>query len=57
MYGSDVNAGAVAVIKDGEVVETIPGLGWPHGLVIDSDGTLYASDTTNRTVMKISPTD
>ena len=57
VYVSDVNAGAVSVIKDGEVVETIGGLGRPHGLTIDSDGALYASDSTNRVVMKIAPVD
>lgn len=57
VYVSDVNAGSVAVLRDGELVETIPVLGRPHGLTIDSDGTLYAADSANRVVMKIAPTD
>jgi sugar lactone lactonase YvrE len=54
VYVSDVNAGSIAIVKDGKVLDTIPGLGRPHGITMDSDGTLYASDSTNRAVMKIS---
>ena len=55
VYVSDVNAGAVSVVRDGELIETIPGLGRPHGLTMDSDGTLYAADSANRAVMKVTP--
>ena len=55
VYVSDVNAGSISVLRDGELVETIPGLGRPHGLTLDSDGTLYASDSANRLIMKITP--
>ena len=54
VYVSDVNTGSIAIVKNGQIVDTIPGLGRPHGITMDSDGTLYASDSTNRVVMKIS---
>jgi len=54
VYVSDVNTGSIAVVRNGQTVDTIPGLGRPHGISMDSDGTFYASDSTNRTVMKIS---
>jgi len=57
VYVSDVNSGSVSIVRDGTLVGTIPGLGRPHGLTIDSDGTLYASDSANRMVMKISRSD
>lgn len=55
VYASDVNTGEIAVIKDGKLVETISGLGRPHGIGLDSDGAIYAADSTNRVVMKITP--
>ena len=54
-YVSDVNAGSVSIVKEGNVVGRIEGLGRPHGLTMDSDGTLYASDSANRVIMKITP--
>lgn len=54
VFASDVNEGAINVIKDGKLVETISGLGRPHGIGMDTDGTLYAADSMNRVVMKIS---
>ena len=53
VYVSDVNANAVYVVRDGEVLDVIGGLGRAHGLSLDSDGTIYASDSANRQVMKI----
>jgi peptidylamidoglycolate lyase len=53
LYVSDVNAGSVTILKNGKLLETIGGLGRPHGIGLDKDGTIYASDSTNRAVMKI----
>lgn len=53
LYVSDVNAGSVTILKNGKLIETIGGLGRPHGIGLDKDGTIYASDSTNRVVMKI----
>jgi sugar lactone lactonase YvrE len=53
VYVSDVNSGSVVMLKDGKVLDTVPGLGRPHGLTLDSDGAIYASDSTNRVVMKV----
>jgi len=54
LYVSDVNANAISVIdSDGRLIDTIGGLGRVHGITIDSDGVLYASDSLNRKVMKI----
>jgi len=55
VYVSDVNAGSVAVVKNGKLIDTIPVPGRPHGLALDSDGTIYVSDSANRVVMKITP--
>jgi hypothetical protein len=52
---SDVNAGSISLVKNGKLVDTIPGLGRPHGISLDSDGAIYAADSTNRVVMKITP--
>lgn len=53
VYVTDVNANAIHVVRDGEILEVIGGLGRVHGLTRDSDGSLYASDSANRRVMKI----
>ncbi len=46
-------------VADGYVnsrlVESISGLGRPHGIGLDADGALYAADSMNRVVMKITP--
>ncbi len=52
VYASDVNAGAVNIIKNGKLLDAITGLGRPHGVTLDSDGAVYVSDSTNRAVMK-----
>jgi sugar lactone lactonase YvrE len=55
LYVSDVNAGSIFIVKNGKLLDTISGLGRPHGIALDKDGTIYASDSTNRVVMKITP--
>jgi DNA-binding beta-propeller fold protein YncE len=57
VYVSDVEANAIQVLRDGAPVETIGGLGRVHNISIDSDGVIYAADSLNRTVMKITPRD
>jgi streptogramin lyase len=52
-YVSDVNDGTVTILKDGKLVDSIKGLGRPHWVTLDTDGAIYASDSTNRQVMKI----
>jgi sugar lactone lactonase YvrE len=54
LYVSDVNTG-VMVVKNGKLIDTIGGIGRPHGLGVDKDGTIYTADATNRAVIKISP--
>lgn len=53
VYVSDVNAGAINVLRDGELLETIKVDVRPHGLALDSDGALYVSDAMGRKVLKI----
>lgn len=53
VYVSDVNAGSISIIKDGKLLDTIGGLGRPHGVGLDTDGALYAADSLGRAVMKI----
>jgi peptidylamidoglycolate lyase len=53
VYISDVNAGAVNIVRDGQLVDTIAVDARPHGLAVDSDGAIYASDARGQTVMKI----
>lgn len=53
VYISDVSNGGVSIVKDGKLLDAIGGLGRPHGIGLDTDGALYASDSLNRTVMKI----
>jgi len=55
VYVSDVNAGAVNVIRDGELLDTISVDARPHGLAVDSDGSIYVSDARGRKVIKFSP--
>jgi len=54
VYVSDVNAGAVNVLKDGQLLDTIKVDMRPHGLGVDGDGTVYVTDARARIVMKIS---
>ena len=53
VYASDVNAGAINVIRDGELVDSIHVDARPHGLAVDDDGAVYVSDSLGRKVMKI----
>lgn len=53
VYVSDVNAGAVNIIRDGELLDSIKVDMRPHGLGVDSDGAIYVSDARGRQVMKI----
>src|SRR5690606_36093839 len=53
VYVSDVNAGDVNVLRDGELLDTIHVDARPHGLAVDSDGVVYVSDSLGRSVMKI----
>ena len=53
LYVSEVADGSVTIVKDGKLVDRIGGLGRPHGITIDTDGAIYASDSLNRAVMKI----
>ena len=56
VYVSDVAANAISVVdRAGELVETIGGLGRVHNITMDTDGAIYASDSLNRAVMKITP--
>jgi sugar lactone lactonase YvrE len=55
VYVSEVSTGGITIVKNGKVIDTIGGLGRPHGVTIDSDGAIYAADSLNRTVMKITP--
>ena len=53
VYVTDVNANAIHIVRDGEILEVIGGLGRVHGFSLDSDGALYASDSANRQVLKV----
>lgn len=53
VYVSDVNAGAVYILKDGNLLDTISVDARPHGLAVDSDGAIYVSDSIGRKIMKI----
>lgn len=53
VYVSDVNAGAVNIIRDGELIESIPVDARAHGLAVDTDGTIYVSDSRGRKVIRI----
>ena len=53
VYVSDVNAGAVNILRDGKLVNSITVDARPHGLAVDTDGTVYVSDARGRKVIKI----
>lgn len=53
VYVSEVATASISIIKDGKLIDTIDGLGRPHGISVDSDGAVYAADSLNKTVMKI----
>jgi len=41
------------VIREGELIESIPVDARPHGLAVDSDGTIYVSDARGQLVLRI----
>jgi peptidylamidoglycolate lyase len=53
VYVSDVNAGAVNIVRNGELIESIPVDARAHGLAVDTDGTIYVSDSRGRKVIRI----
>ena len=53
VYVSDVNAGAVNITRDGQLLDTLQVDARPHGLAVDTDGTVYVSDARGRKVMRI----
>jgi sugar lactone lactonase YvrE len=53
LYVSEVSDGTIRIVKDGKLLDSITGLGRPHWAAMDTDGALYAADSTNRAVMKI----
>ena len=53
VYISDVNAGAVNIVRNGELVDSIPVDARAHGLGVDTDGTIYVSDSRGRQVIRI----
>lgn len=57
VYISDVNAGAVNIVRNGELIESIPVAARAHGLSVDPDGTIYVSDSRERKVIRITRTD
>jgi DNA-binding beta-propeller fold protein YncE len=58
IYASDVNAGAVTVLRNDRIVDVIKVEGRPHGLTVDpATGDVYTSSTTGKqwNVTKASP--
>jgi streptogramin lyase len=53
VYVSEVSTGSIYLVKEGKLIDTITGLGRPHGMTMDTDGALYAADAMGRTVTKI----
>jgi len=52
VYVSDVNAGIVNIVRDGERIDSVSA-DRAHGLGVDSDGAIYVSGASRMTVMKI----
>ena len=54
LYVSHVDAEAVTIMRDGEVIEVVDGIeGRPHGVTVGSDGSIYVAATANEAVKKI----
>ena len=53
VYISDVNAGVVNIVRDGQLIDSVAIDARAHGLGLDSDGTIYVSDSRGRKVIKI----
>jgi len=54
VYISDVNQGEVNIVKDGQLLDTAYAPR-AHGLAVDTDGTLYTSGASRKTVFKLTP--
>jgi streptogramin lyase len=52
VYVSDVNAGIVNIVKEGELIDSVSA-DRAHGLGVDTDGAIYVSGASRMTVMKI----
>jgi sugar lactone lactonase YvrE len=52
VYISDVNAGVVNIVKNGQRIDSVAA-DRAHGLGVDTDGAIYASGASRMTVMKI----
>lgn len=53
VYVSDVNAGAINILREGTLLDSIAVDLRPHGLAVDSDGAIYVVDAMARKVLKI----
>ena len=51
-YISDVNAGAVNIVKNGKLIDKVS-VEWPHGMDIDTDGSIYIAGASKMSVSKI----
>ena len=54
VYVSDINQGAVYIIKDGKLIDTAYAPR-AHGMAVDTDGTIYTSGASRLTVFKLTP--
>jgi sugar lactone lactonase YvrE len=54
VYISDVNAGVVNIVRNGQLIDSVAIDARAHGLGLDSDGTIYVSDARGQKVIKIS---
>jgi streptogramin lyase len=54
VYVSDVNAGIIHIVKDGEQIDAVSA-DRAHGLGVDTDGAIYVSGASRMTVAKITP--
>lgn len=55
VYVSDVNAGAVNIVRNGKLLDSIAVDVRAHGLGVDTNGTIYVSDARGRKVVRITP--
>ena len=55
VYVSEVATATISVVRDGKLIDSITGLGRPHGITMDTDGAIYTADATNKAVIKITP--
>lgn len=52
VYVSDVNAGIVNIVKDGQLLDSVA-VDRTHGLGLDTDGSIYVSGASRMTVFKV----